>query len=138
MENKNEKTQFSRFQIFIGEKQTDGTIKKTKNVGMSYLGEGQNIFSVRLWTFSWERFFILPDKKNSSKYLVMTREPNKNPNSKNKYYWNIVGNASADSKNGVIQIEFDLIEKPIYMNMFPETSPYSKNVPEPEQYQEVA
>ena len=138
METTKQTNNFSRFQVFIGEQHDDGSVKKSKSVGMAYLGEHQTIFSLRLWTFSWERFFILPDKNNPAKYLIMTREPSKSPNSKNKYYWNIVGNGTADSKNAIIRLEFDLIEKPLYMNIFPETSAHSKNVPAPDTLSDAA
>ena len=134
---KNESNNYFRFQVFIGEKQNDGSVKKTKSVGMAYLSEGQNIYTLRLWTFSWDRYYVLPDKNDASKLLVMTREPSKSPEAKNKYYWNIVGNGVVDSKNGVIRLDFDLL-KPIYMNLYPEASAFSKNVPGPETFQNAA
>ena len=124
--------QYFRFQVFQGEKDGAEKIKKTKSVGMAYIKSGQNIYTLRLWTFSWDRYYILPNKNDSSKYLVMTREPNKNPAAKNKYFWNIVGNGSVDSTQGVIQIEFDLLSKPIYMNIHPESSAFSVSLPEPD------
>ena len=130
--------QYFRFQIFQGEKDGSEKIKKTKSVGMAYLKSGQNIYTLRLWTFSWDRYYILPNKNDSSKYLVMAREPNKNPAAKNKYFWNIVGNGSVDSTQGVIQIEFDLLSKPIYMNIHPESSAFSVSLPEPEALADAA
>ncbi|MBY0316298.1 MAG: hypothetical protein K2Q26_12300 [Bdellovibrionales bacterium] len=132
-----ETNKFTRFQVFIGDVDVSGSVKKIKNVGMSYLGEGQSIFSLRLWSLSWERYFVLPDKKNPSKYVIMTREPSKNPESKNKYYWNIVGNATTDTKNGVMRLDFDLLLKPIYMNLYPEPYAQAKNVPEPDRLDEA-
>ncbi len=135
MENKitvlseNNNGQFFRFQVFQG----DLTIRltKTKSVGMAYLKEGQNTITLRLWTLVNEKFYILPSKTDSTKYLVMTREPNKNPSNKNKYFWNIVGNGEANSLLGVITLHFDLFDKPIYMNIHPESSAYSAKLPEP-------
>jgi hypothetical protein len=139
MENtKNESNNYFRFQVFIGDKQNNGSVKKTKSVGMAYLSEGQNIYTLRLWTFSWDRYYVLPDKNDASRLLVMTREPSKSPESKNKYYWNIVGNGVVDSKNGVIRLDFDLLGVPIYMNLYPETSTFSKNIPGPESFQNAA
>jgi hypothetical protein len=117
---------FFRFQIF-----TQG-IEKKNTVGMAYLKEGQTIYTLRLWTFLEDKFFLLPNKDDSSKYLIMTREPNKSQTSKNKYFWNIVGNAKADSSKGVIELNFDLFEKKIYMSIFPEESatPYGQPIPE--------
>ncbi len=50
----------------------------------------------------------------------MTREPNKSGTSKNKYFWNIVGNAKVQSGKNVIELNFDLLDKKIYMSIFPE------------------
>lgn len=119
-------TKFYRFQLFI-----QGAEKKN-TVGMAYLKEGQSIYTLRLWTFLDDKYFLLPSKEDSTKYLLMTREPNKSATSKNKYFWNIVGNAKADSAKGVIEMNFDLLDKKIYMSIYPEESatPYGQPVPE--------
>lgn len=123
---------YYRFQVFQGEQDFSGKVTKTKSVGMAYLKDGQNIYTLRLWTFSWDRYYVLPNKHDSSKFFVMTREANRNPNAKSKYFWNIVGNGVADSVHGVIRIEFDLLSKPFYMSIHPESSAYSTSLPEPE------
>ena len=121
-------TKFYRFQILI-----QGNDKK-KTVGMAYLKEGQSIYTLRLWTFLEDKFYLLPSKEDSSKYLLMTREPNKSSTSKNKYFWNIVGNAKADSSKGMIELNFDLFDKKLFLSMFPEESatPYGQPVPDGE------
>jgi hypothetical protein len=129
---------YFRFQVFQGDKSENGKVTKTKSVGMSYLRDGQNIFTLRLWMFSGERYYVIPNKHDSSKFYVMTREPNKNPQAKNKYFWNIVGNGKADSVLGVIEMNFDLLEKPIYMNIFPESSAFSVTLAEPEEVLDAA
>ena len=116
---------FYRFQLFVED--TD----RKKTVGMAYLKEGQGIYTLRLWTLLEDKFFLLPSKDDSSKYLLMTREPNRSSSSKNKYFWNIVGNAQVLSGKNVIELNFDLFEKKIYMSIFPEESatPYGQPVP---------
>ena len=127
----NESKQYYRFQVFQGNP-AENNVKKTKSVGMAYLKEGQSIYTLRLWTFSHDRFYVIANKNDASKVLIMTREPNKNPAAKNRYFWNIVGSGKADSVHGVIKLEFDLLDKVIYMNLFPESSAFSVNLPEPE------
>lgn len=129
---------YYRFQVFQGEPDASGKVIKSKSVGMAYLKDGQNIFTLRLWTFSWDRYYVLPSKHDSSKFLVMTREANRNLNAKNKYFWNIVGNGVADSVHGVIRIEFDLLSKLFYMSIHPESSAYSVSLPEPEAFADAA
>ena len=119
-------TKFYRFQLFVQ------GVEKKNTVGMAYLKEGQSIYTLRLWTFLDDKYFLLPSKEDATKYLLMTREPNKSKTSKNKYFWNIVGNAKADSAKGVIEMNFDLLDKTIYMSIYPEESatPYGQPVPE--------
>ena len=112
-------TKFYRFQLFVEGTASDS---KKKTVGMAYLKEGQGIYTLRLWTLLEDKFFLLPSKDDPSKYLLMTREPNKSGSSKNKYFWNIVGNAKVLSGKTVIEMNFDLLEKKIYMSIFPEES----------------
>ncbi len=122
---------FHRFQVFQGN-EVAGLIKKTKSVGMAYLKEGQQTLTMRLWTFVNERFYLILNDRDTSKYLVMTREPNKNPKSKNKYFWNIVGNGQIESAKGIVRIELDLFDKPIFMNIYPEPVAQSANLPNPD------
>ncbi len=120
---------YYRFQIFLKE---ENRIKKT--IGMAYLREGQTMYTLRLWTFLDEKFFLLPSKDDHTKYLLMTREPNKTPLSKNKYFWNIVGNAKANIAQTVIELNFDLLDKKIYLSVFPETSSHPRGLSAPEEH----
>lgn len=128
---KSNESQFSRFQVFQATTNNQGKLENKKTVGMAYMKEGQNLYTLRLWTFVHERFYILGSTNDPSKYLVMTRELNKSEKAKSKYFWNIVGNGTANSSQGAIALQFDLFEKPIYMNIFPENSAYSSAMPDP-------
>ncbi len=107
---------FYRFKVFA-----NGNEKKD-TVGMAWLKEGQRIYTIKLWTFLSEKYFLLPSKEDQTKYLIMTREPVRAANSKKKYYWNIVGNAKANPTNGVIELHFDLLGKTTYMSLYPDES----------------
>jgi hypothetical protein len=118
---------FYRFPVF-----TVDNGKKNKTVGMAYLRDGQGIYSLRLWMFLEDKFFLLPSREDSSEFLLMTREINKTNSSQNKFFWNIVGNAKADVQKGVIELNFDLLEKKIYMSLYPDESanPFGKTAPD--------
>ena len=128
----NENSKFYRFQVFQGDKDLKGAVKKTKSVGMAYLKEGQSLFTMRLWTFVNEKFYLILNQNDASKYLVMTREPNKNPLGKNKYFWNIVCHGIIDTNLGFVTIYFDLFDKPVFMSIHPEASAYSVSLSQPE------
>lgn len=123
-------SQYYRFQIFQGQKNTSGKIEKTKIVGMAYLKEGQDTYTIRLWTFLNDKFFLIMSKNDPSNFLVMSRETNKNPASKSKYFWNVIGNGKAHSAQNCIELRFDLFEKPLYMSIFPESKASSVILPE--------
>src|SRR5689334_4385123 len=93
---------YSRFEVF----QNSGKDKRV--VGSAYLREGDSLITLRLWTMMNEKFFVLLSKQDPSKYLVMTREENRNSRNSNKYFWHIVGSGIVDSKNGIVQLNFDL------------------------------
>lgn len=135
MEKKNEinqQSEFYRFQVFQGKRNPQGKIEKTKSVGMAYHQKGEERYILRLWTFPDARFYLLPDHKVGGRYFVMTREENKKTNSKNKYFWNIVGSGRVDSAFGVIEIELDLFEKKIFMNIFPEVKVQAMGMSDPD------
>jgi hypothetical protein len=115
-----EQLQYYRFQINKAQKNDLGKIEKTNTVGMAYLGEGHGTYSIRLWTFVNERFFMVMDKYDSSRFVLMTREPNRNPQAKRKYFWSVIGSGRALSSQNVIELNFDLLPEPLYLNVFPE------------------
>ncbi len=117
---------FYRFHLFTNHDE------KKRTVGMAYLMEGHNSYTLRLWTFLEDKFYLLPSKDDSSKFSILTREASRSPTHKNKYFWNVVGNAQANASKGVIELNFDLFEKKIYMSIHPEEAEASdgKLIPE--------
>ncbi len=117
---------FYRFHLFTNHED------KKRNVGMAYLMEGHNSYTLRLWTLLEDKFYLLPSKDDASKFSILTREPSRSLSHKNKYFWNVIGNAHANASKGVIELNFDLFEKKIYMNIHPEESEASdgKLIPE--------
>jgi len=131
-------SQFYRFQVIQPQTKTDGTKEKPRTVGMAYLKEGQNTYTLRLWMLLNEKFYVIPNRTDASRFLILTREPNKNPFGKNKYFWNIVGNGKADTSTGYINLNFDLFEKPILMSLYPESSANTMTLPDPNSSDDVA
>jgi len=129
---------YYRFQVFHAKENEAGKPEKTKTVGMAYLKAGSSIYTLRLWTFLGDRFYLVAKRHDPEKFFVMTREATRNPNSKNKYFWNIVGNAHADTSKGVVVVEFDLFEKPVYMSLFPEKYAQSTTLPDFEAFDQAA
>ena len=124
-------TPFYRFEVFHGEKDSNGKVFKSKSVGMAYLRPGDQKFGLRLFTFVDDRFYLLPDQHDPSIYLILTSIRNHSPNAQRKYVWNVIGRGSVNTKQGLIELHFDLFERPIYVNIFPERSATGTKIPEP-------
>jgi hypothetical protein len=106
---------FYRFQIFT---KNENGLKR--NVGMAYLCEGYSVYTVRLWTFLNEKFFLYPSKNDPKKYFIMTKELNKCLSPKSKFHWNVIGSARANASQNVFELSFDLLEKKIFMSIYPD------------------
>ena len=129
---------FYRFEVFHGEKDTNGKVFKSKSVGMAYLRAGDQKYGLRLFTFVEDRFYLLPDQHDPSTYLILTSIRNQSVNAQRKYIWNVIGRGKADTKQGLIELHFDLFDRAIYVNIFPERSPTGTKVPEPIFFDEAA
>lgn len=118
METQNKKSkEFYRFQIQLP---TANQNQKSKSVGVAYLREGEGTYTIRLWMFA-ERYYMIQTKADPLRYLLMSREQNRDANAKNKFRWRIVGNGKLDVRRGVIEIYLDLLSKQIQMSLYPET-----------------
>lgn len=115
-----EPAKYHRFEVYQDDQ------PKKRVVGSAYHREGEGLITLRLWTFAQEKFYVLLSKVDPSKYLIMTREENRNARNSNKYFWHIVGSGVVDSKNGVVKLQFDLFDKPIYMSLHPDRKPALK------------
>lgn len=123
MEIQNKKSkEFYRFQIqlpTINHSQSNQN-QKPKSVGIAYLRDGEGTYTIRLWMFA-ERYYMIQTNADPTRYLLMSREPNRDSNSKNKFRWRIIGNGKLDVKKGVIELYFDLFDKPVLMSLYPES-----------------
>lgn len=113
----NKSNEFYRFQISLA---ANNQNHKPKTVGVAYLRNGEGTYTVRLWMFS-ERFYMVQTKADPLRYLLMSREPSRNPNAQNKFRWRIIGNGRLDTQKGAIEIYFDLLNKPVLMSIYPES-----------------
>lgn len=114
---KSEETVFYRFKVF-----KKNSENKKNTIGMAYLMEGQSIYKLKLWSFLNESYFLYPLKEDPSKFFIKTRELNKSPNPKSKYFWNVIGNGKLNTSEGAIELNFDLFEKMIFVSLYPENS----------------
>lgn len=113
------KHEFYRFQMFVT-KSLRESVSTRAVVGAAYLREGHRVYSVKLWMFPAMKFYLMPDKEDKARMLIFTRELKKDLNlGGGKYFWNLIGQGSVNAAHEVIRLQFDLLETPIYMSIFP-------------------
>ncbi len=121
--------QFYRFQVYTGTFDNNGLVQKDKSVGFATLKQGQDMYSVKLWTFPQEKYYVVPTKDDPTKILIMTRgDKRKSLTDKRKYHWSIVGSGSIFSQKGVAFLNFDLLQLPIFMSIYPDIQNKENNV----------
>ena len=132
------KSEFYRFKLMQGNVNHEGKFEKTKTVGMAYFVDGSKSYTLKLWTLLKDKFYLAPRKHDQSSFFVLTKEQTKNPEARHRSFSNIVGNARVFPEMGVIKIEFDLLDKPIYMSIYPEPSAQSARLQAPDAMNEAA
>lgn len=115
-----------QFKIHSGEQLQSGEIIKAQVIGSATLFQGRKNYYLHLFMFQKDQFFLVPHKSNPARYYIMTRRPWKEQNRNGKFSWNIVGYAVANGKNSCLELNFDLLTRPLYMSMFPEKNESNK------------
>ena len=123
---------FSQYQVFA---YING---KKKPLGISWLMEGHKTFTIKLFSFMNEKYFLLPTREDPSKYLFMTREPTKSAKTKGKYHWNVIGSGVANSEQGTVEISFDLLGVKFSMSLHPDEPKPTLAGPSPDSFLDIA
>jgi hypothetical protein len=125
-----DKKQSYRFDIFKGEIDSSGQIRRVRSVGAAHTIEGIKTYTVYLKMFLNDVFYLLPEEKKltSADFLIYTREPSLRPG--RKYYWNQIGEGKCmdGANSGFMRLSFDMLGgDSIFMNLHPKetTAPRS-------------
>lgn len=117
--NKREITVY-RFDVFKGVADLSGRIQKVKPVGVAYLREGMQTYTLHLKTFLENTFYLLKNSKPvGSDFVILTREFAKH--GPRKYHWNNCGEGTVlpGINSDLIKLDWDLFGEDIYMTVNP-------------------
>jgi hypothetical protein len=125
-----EKKQSYRFDIFKGEMDASGAIRRVRSVGAAHIIEGVKTYTVHIKTFLNDVFYLLPEEKKltTADFLIYTREPSVRPG--RKYYWNQVGEGRVldGSNSGFMRLSFDVLgSDSIFMNLHPKETTLNRS-----------
>ncbi len=109
-----------RFDVFKGAADATGKIQKVKSVGVAYLREGMQTYTLHLKSFLEDTFYLLKNSRATGPdFVILTREHAKRGN--RKYHWNNCGEGLVQegSNTDLLKLEWDLFGEDIYMTVKP-------------------
>jgi hypothetical protein len=109
-----------RFDVFKGVADGEGKIQKVKSVGVAYLREGMQTYTLHLKSFLEDTFYLLKNTKPAgSDFVILTRELAKRGN--RKYHWNNCGDGTIQKgvNADLLKLEWDLFGEDVYMTVNP-------------------
>ncbi len=117
-----EKPEAKTFEIFKGERDNYGKVRRKRTLGQARIFEGAKTYHVFIKTLLRAKFYLLPENRNPQKYeyVILTREPSQTPDK--KYYWNSVGEGKIlmGQNQGLMKLEWDFFgSDDIYMKLDP-------------------
>ena len=118
----NIKPECKSFEIFKGETDSYGKIRKRRTLGQARIFEGAKTYHVFIKTLLGSKFYLLPENRTPHKYeyVILTREPSPTPDK--KYYWSSVGEGKIlmGENKGLMQLSWDFFgANDIYMKLEP-------------------
>jgi hypothetical protein len=109
-----------RFDVFKGVADATGKIQKVKSVGVAYLREGLQTYTLHLKSFLDDTFYLLKNSKpTGADFVILTRELAKRGN--RKYHWNNCGEGTVQkgSNSDLLKLDWDLFGEDIFMTVNP-------------------
>ena len=109
-----------RFGVYLGDVTSSGEVIEGESVGIAFLKSGSQKFRLKLFVFPGQQYFIVPDKKNETKYVVLSLEEYRNQNGEVRTSWNRIGEGRL--VGSFIALRIQLLPENIFLCLFPDKS----------------
>jgi hypothetical protein len=109
-----------RFRLYTGIKLKDGRVQNKRSAGRAYLCEGENKYSLQVFTHDSSRYSLVPHRHRSDRYWILARERILAPHGNSEEIWHRIGVGYVDARAGYVELKFDLFPKPIFMSIWPD------------------
>ena len=107
-----------RFGVYMGEITSSGEVIEGESVGIAFLKNGSKNFRLKLFVFPNIQYFVVPDKKDDTKYLVLSLEEYSLPNGEVRTSWNRIGEGRL--VGSFIALRIQLLPENIFLCLFPD------------------
>lgn len=109
-----------RFGVYQGEITSSGEVVEGESVGVAFLKPGSKKFRLKLFVFPSHQYFIMPDDRDDTKYVVLSLEEYQLSTGETRTSWNRIGNGRLLGSFIVLRIQ--LLPENIFLCLFPEKS----------------
>lgn len=109
-----------RFSVYLGDITSSGEVVEGESVGVAFLKPGSKKFRLKLFVFPSHQYFIVPDDRDDTKYVVLSLEEYQLPTGETRTSWNRIGNGRLLGNFIVLRIQ--LLPENIFLCLFPEKS----------------
>lgn len=108
------------FGVYVGEVTSSGEIIEGESVGIAFLKQGSKKFRLKLFLFPSHQYFIVPDEKDDTKYIVLSLEEYQLPSGETRTSWNRIGEGRL--VGSFIALRVQLLPENIFLCLFPDKS----------------
>ncbi len=109
-----------RFGVYLGEVASSGEVVEGESVGIALLKQGSKKFRLKLFVYPNHQYFIVPDEKDDTKYIVLSLEEYRNQSGEVRKSWNRIGEGRLVGSFIVLRIQ--LLPENIFLCLFPDKS----------------
>lgn len=107
-----------RFGVYLGDVTSSGEIVEGESVGIAFLKQGSKKFRLKLFVFPGNQYFVVPDDKDDTKYVVLSLEEYQLPTGEVRSSWNRIGEGRLTGS--FIALRIQLLPENIFLCLFPD------------------
>lgn len=104
--------------VYVGEVTSRGEIIEGESVGIAFLKQGSKKFRLKLFLFPSHQYFVVPDEKDDTKYIVLSLEEYQLPSGETRTSWNRIGEGRL--VGSFIALRVQLLPENIFLCLFPD------------------
>ena len=106
------------FGVYVGEVTSSGEIIEGESVGIAFLKQGSKKFRLKLFLFPSHQYFVVPNEKDNTKYIVLSLEEYQLPSGETRTSWNRIGEGRL--VGNFIALRVQLLPENIFLCLFPD------------------
>lgn len=106
------------FGVYLGEVTSGGEVVEGESVGIAFLKAGSKKFKLKIYVYPGQQYFVVPDDKDDTKYIVLSLEEYKTSGGEIRTSWNRIGEGRL--VGCFISLRIQLFPENIFICLFPD------------------